>query len=104
MGWFDMFDPAMGSFKRMMNFEESANSKSNKDLPPSEKDEREIGEESSKNREAEKSDFDLDAFLKSRLSLDYSKLDGLFEDTNQKTDISTRRVYRSTRRVRAAIS
>lgn len=105
MGLFDIFDPAMGSFKRMLNLEQPPDSKSKKDLSPSEKNETEIDGESSKTREIEKSDFDLDGFLKRRLSLDPSKLDELFHDTNRRTDISTRRVYRSPRRaLRAAIS
>ncbi|KAF3322671.1 psbB mRNA maturation factor Mbb1 [Carex littledalei] len=79
MGLLDIFDPAMGSIKRMLKWEQPPDSKSKKGLSRA-KDQSETGGESSETREIDKSDFDLDAFLKRRLSVDPSKLDELFED------------------------
>lgn len=101
MGLLDIFDPAMGSIKRMFKWEQPPDSKSKKDLSRA-KDQSATGGESSETREMEKSDFDLDAFLKRRLSVDPSKLDELFERTNLKTNISTRSIYRRSQRARHA--
>lgn len=101
MGLLDIFDPAMGSIKRMFKWEQPPDSKSKKNLSRA-KDQSETGGESNETREIEKSDFDLDAFLKRRLSVDPSKLDELFEGTNPKTNISTRSIYRRSQRARHA--
>ncbi|KAJ3699749.1 hypothetical protein LUZ61_003454 [Rhynchospora tenuis] len=93
MGLLDIFDPAMDSIKRILNLEQPPDSKSKEHLSPSKKEESEV----------EKSDFDLDAFIRRKLYLDPSKLDGLFEDKNPKVNIPKRREYGPSRRALIAV-
>ncbi|MQL80305.1 hypothetical protein Taro_012777 [Colocasia esculenta] len=107
MGFSDFIDPAIDSIKRLLNFDqnsspwaantkigrENGNIDESSDQPPVPgKDSIRGSEESTAPRTG---DFDLDSFIKDRLSLDASELDAILEQSGQRRIKSSRRIWRS---------
>ncbi|RWW00719.1 hypothetical protein GW17_00036293 [Ensete ventricosum] len=102
MGFIDIIDPALDSVKRLLNLDQSADLKGQEILRSLEEADCSSSEASnnSDNREMEAvehigshdSDFDLDGFVRDKLSLDVSDLDALMEAFEPKRTKSRRRV------------
>ncbi|RRT76372.1 hypothetical protein B296_00004461 [Ensete ventricosum] len=102
MGFIDIIDPALDSVKRLLNLDQSADLKGQEILRSLEEADCSSSEASnnSDNREMEAvehigshdSDFDLDGFVREKLSLDVSDLDALMEAFEPKRTKSRRRV------------
>lgn len=92
MGIVDIIDPTMSSIKRLINFDRNSDdSKVQKINSFSEYDSIRPDEENLL-VVLGKSDFDLDSFIKNRLSLDLSQLDVSTEISNPARNTPSRRI------------
>lgn len=108
MGFLDVLDPALDSIKRLLNLDQGLINKARE--PPKDAKSIEDGAKESLLTTLGLSDgngigygsrFDLDAFIKDKLSLDPSKLDILMENSGNsspKRVTSPRRMWRSQKR------
>ncbi|XP_058076037.1 protein high chlorophyll fluorescent 107 isoform X2 [Magnolia sinica] len=117
MGFLDIIDPALDSIKKFLNMGPNSDFKGQDSLRIMSESTRNTADEEStdssspingniKDSEedagAPRSNFDLDAFIKEKLSLDASKLDAQMEVFNPKKIKSTRRIWKSENRSVAA--
>lgn len=94
-GFLDIFDPALGSIKRLLNMEQNPQFRSseNFDVQPSSLP---LGSSEGSSDKNSGSGFDLDEFITTKLSLDPKKLD-------VRVEVSSKRTWRSMKRTSAAL-
>lgn len=98
MGFSDVIDPALDSIKRFLNFDPI-----NKAPEPQQSNENNDDEQSIDSSSPQKdwsyagdgSSFNVDAFIKEKLSIDVSKLDDLIENANS----APKKVFKAPRRI-----
>ncbi|KAG1338769.1 putative FIP1[V]-like protein [Cocos nucifera] len=107
MGFLDIIDPALDSIKRLLNLDQTSNLKGQEILRTLEETNNRTTEASDTtvvngNDEGSEDnaglwarDFDLDAFIRDKLSLDASALDALLENSQPRRIKSSRRIWRS---------
>ncbi|XP_008781137.3 protein high chlorophyll fluorescent 107 isoform X3 [Phoenix dactylifera] len=107
MGFLDVIDPALNSIKRLLNLYQTSNLKGQEILRTLEETNNSTTEASDAtvvngndegsedNASLRASDFDLDAFIRDKLSLDVSALDELLENFQPRRNKSSRRIWRS---------
>nr|XP_010921468.1 protein high chlorophyll fluorescent 107 isoform X2 [Elaeis guineensis] len=106
MGFLDIIDPALDSIKRLLNLDQISNLKGQEILRTLEETNNSTTEASDTtvvngndegsedNAGLRASDFDLDAFIRDKLSLDASALDEVLENFQPRRIKSSRRIWR----------
>lgn len=107
MGFLDIIDPALDSIKRLLNLDQTSDLRGQeilrtiKETNNSTKGVSETtlandhNERREENADLQASDFDLDAFIRDKLSLDATTLDELMENFQPRIVGSSRRIWRS---------